>query len=152
MKRGEFINSMGKGVLLVCAGSCLLSGCSSGDDGTPASNPSPGNGGDSSKVSVELSSLSAVGDQVRKNGVLFFRIGEGNATSDFVATEAICPHQGGQLVWEQDNGYVECQLHFARYEPDGDIIRGPQDASGSTRDLKVYPTSISGGTLTANIG
>ncbi|MBT8296433.1 MAG: Rieske (2Fe-2S) protein, partial [Gramella sp.] len=77
--------------------------------------------------------------------------GEGNTSADFVATEAICPHQGGQLVWVEDEGYIECQLHFARYEDDGDVIRGPQGASGSTRDLKVYTTSISGGNITATV-
>lgn len=150
MKRGEFLISAGKGVLLVCSGSCMLASCSSGDDG--GGTPPPGNGGNgSSTVSVSLSSLANVGDQTTKSGVLFFRIGEGNSTSAFVATEAVCPHQGGQLVWEQENGYIECQLHFSRYESDGDTIRGPQNAAGSTRDLKVYPTTISNGNLIATV-
>lgn len=147
MKRGEFLV---KGVLLACSGACALSACSSGDDGGGTPNP-PGNGGGngSSSVTVSLSNLAQVGDQVTSSGVLFFRIGEGNTSSDFVATEAICPHQGGQLVWVEDEGYIECQLHFSRYEEDGDVIRGPQGESGTTRDLEIYPTSISGGNITA---
>ncbi|TRO64341.1 ubiquinol-cytochrome c reductase iron-sulfur subunit [Christiangramia sabulilitoris] len=147
MKRGEFIV---KGVLLACSGACVMSACSSGDDSSPAPNP-PGNGGPAT-VAVSLSNLVEVGDQISSNGVLFFRIGEGNTSADFVATESVCPHQGGQLVWQEDQGYIECQLHFARYEDDGDVIRGPQGVSGNTRDLRVYSTSISGNTITATIG
>lgn len=151
MKRGEFIISAGKGVLFVCAGSCMLAGCSSSDDGGGSPEP-PGNGGNgSTTVSVSLSNLSNVGDQTTRSGVLFFRIAEGDTASSFVATESVCPHQGGELKWEQDNGYIECQLHFARYEDDGDVIRGPQGASGNTRDLEVYPVSISNGNLVATI-
>ncbi|MCG9971634.1 ubiquinol-cytochrome c reductase iron-sulfur subunit [Christiangramia crocea] len=148
MKRGEFLISTGKGVLLMCSGSCMLASCSSGDDG--GGTQPPGNGGPTT-VSVSLSGLSEVGAQTTKSGVLFFRIGEGQTTSDFVATEAVCPHQGGQLVWEQENGYIECQLHFSRYESDGDTIRGPQNAAGTTRDLKVYAISISNGNLIATV-
>lgn len=151
MKRGEFLV---KGVLLACSGACVVSACSSGDDGGTNPNP-PGNGGNggsgSTSVTVSLSNLSSIGAQVSSNGVLFFRIGEGNTSSDFVATEAVCPHQGGNLMWKEDDGFIECDLHFARYEEDGDIIRGPQGASGSTRALKVYSTSISGGNITATV-
>lgn len=147
MRRGEFLV---KGVLLACSGACALSACSSGDDGGGAPNDPPGNGGPNT-VSVSLSNLAEVGDQVTSNGVLFFRIGEGNTSADFVATEASCPHQGGQLVWVEEGGYIECQLHFSRYEDDGDVIRGPQGESGGTRDLQVYATSISGGNITATI-
>ncbi len=129
----------------------MLSACSSSDDGGAAPNP-PGNGGGSSNVSVSLSNLNNIGDQFTSSGVLFFRIGAGNSPSDFVATESVCPHQGGQLVWQENEGYIECQLHFARYEDDGDVIRGPQGASGSTRALRVYSTSISGGNITAILG
>lgn len=148
MKRIEFISSIGKGVILVCSGSCVLAGCSSGDD--PGTNNNGGNnGGTDNKVSISISSLSNVGDQTTKSGVLFFRVGPGNTTNDFVATEAVCPHQGGQLVWIQDDMLIECQLHHSQYETNGSVIQGPQNASGSTRNLKVYSISISGDTLTA---
>lgn len=147
MKRGEFLV---KGVLLACSGACALSACSSSDDGGTTNPPGNGGGGPTT-VSVNLSSLANVGDQVTSSGVLFFRIGEGNTSADFVATEAVCPHQGGQLVWVEDEGYIECQLHFSRYEEDGDVIRGPQGESGTTRSLTVYATSISGGSITATV-
>jgi len=149
MRRGEFINSMGAGVLLVCSGSCMLAGCSSGDE-SPTVNP-PGNGGGPTMVSIATSSIAAIGDQTKKSSILFFRIGSGNTPSDFVATEAVCPHQGGSLVWEQNNGIIECQLHFAQYTQNGAIVQGPQNTTGNTRELKVYPITISGDTLTATL-
>ncbi|QYA24464.1 Rieske (2Fe-2S) protein [Gramella sp. MT6] len=148
MKRGEFLV---KGVLLACSGACALSACSSGDDGGGGTPNPPGNGGGPTAVSVNLSNLAEIGDQVTSGGVLFFRIGEGNTSADFVATEAVCPHQGGQLVWVEEEGYIECQLHFSRYEEDGDVIRGPQNEPGSTRDLEVYSTTISSTTITATV-
>lgn len=146
MKRGEFLV---KGVLLACSGACAMSACSSGDDGGTTNPPGNGGGNGEDTVSVSLTSLAEIGDQVTKNGVLFFRIGEGNTSADFVATEAVCPHQGGQLVWVEAEGYIECQLHFARYEEDGDVIRGPQGETGNTRDLEVYSTTISDGNIIA---
>lgn len=145
MKRGEFLV---KGVLLACSGACALSACSSGDDGG-TTNPPDNGGGGTNTVTISLSNLTNLGDQFKSGGVLFFRIGEGNTSADFVATEALCPHQGGSLVWQEDEGYIECQLHFSRYEEDGDVIQGPQGTTGTTRALKVYPTSISGGNITA---
>ncbi|MFV8226409.1 ubiquinol-cytochrome c reductase iron-sulfur subunit [Christiangramia aquimixticola] len=148
MKRGEFLV---KGILLACSGACVLSACSSGDDGGGTTNPPGGGGGGGNTVSVSLTAIPNIGDQIIKDRVLFFRIGGGNTTADFVATEAVCPHQGGALAWKEDEGYIECSLHFARYEEDGDVIRGPQDASGTTRNLKVYATSINNGNITATL-
>ncbi|MFD1094851.1 QcrA and Rieske domain-containing protein [Salegentibacter chungangensis] len=147
MKRKQFIKSVGQGVIIACAGGCLTQ-CSSGDDGGGGggtNNPPPSG----TNVSVSLSSIPNVGDQTTKSGVLFIRITEGDSTSAFIATEALCPHQGGQLVWLEDDEIIECQLHFSQYEPDGDVIRGPQNAAGNTRELKVYSTSISSGNITA---
>lgn len=91
MKRIEFISSIGKGVILVCSGSCVLAGCSSGDE--PGTDNGGSNRNTANKVTISLSSLGEVGDQITKSGILFFRIGPGNTTNDFVATEAPCPHQ-----------------------------------------------------------
>jgi len=150
MKRGEFIV---KGALLMCSGSCILAACSSSEEDSmtvpPVDGEGNGGGNEESEISVNLSSLGAIGDQVSKSGVLFVRTGSGNTSSDFLATEAVCPHQGGQLVWEQDNEFIECQLHFSRYQTDGAVIRGPQNAAGNTRTLKVYAIAINDGTITA---
>ena len=153
MERNEFLKSLGLGLALVCTGSCFEA-CKKGDGGDNNPNPGTGgnNGGSDKKVSVNLSQqLLSVGDQVTTQGVLFFRVAEGTQASSFVATEAICPHQGGNLVWRQADNLIQCQLHFSEYKKDGAIIQGPQNTSGTTRALKVYAVAISDNMLTATV-
>lgn len=153
MEREEFIKSLGLGLALVCTGSCF-SGCGkSGNDGPEDKpDPGPGGGGGNNTATVDLTTqLKAVGDQAKANGVLFFRVADGNAAAAFVATEAICPHQGGSLVWKQTDNKIQCQLHFSEYSTNGAVLQGPQGSSGNTRTLKIYSTAISGTKLTATI-
>lgn len=156
MNRKDFIFSVGKGVLIACSGSCLLASCSSSDDGMEdmGGNPGSGNNGGSSSgtmVNLAIEDIPNVGDQKRVSGVLFIRIATGNSEDSFIATEAVCPHQGGQLVFKGAENIIECQLHFATYELDGDVTQGPQNSAGSTRDLKIYATTLNGTTLTATV-
>jgi cytochrome b6-f complex iron-sulfur subunit len=145
MERDEFLKSLGLGLALVCTGSCFQSCSKSGDDDNEP-NPNPGG---SNTVSVDLSQrLLNVGDQFTASGVLFFRTAAGNQAASFVATEALCPHQGGTLEWQQANNRIECQLHFSRYESNGAIQRQPQ-GGGSTRALRIYAVTVNGNTLTA---
>lgn len=149
MKRDEFLNTISRGLILVCAGSCIV-GCSSGDDGgvAPPVTPPPGSG---TKVSVALSRMPNVGNQVSSNGVLFFRISAGTTASSFIATEAVCPHQGGALVWKATEDRIQCQLHFAEYDTSGAVLQGPQNSSGSTRMLKIFAKVIEGENLVATV-
>lgn len=155
MERNEFIKSLGFGLALVCTGSCLQGCGGKGSDvgsGPDPVKPPTGGGGSGNTASVSLASqLKLVGDQATANGVLFFRIAEGNNTSSFVATEALCPHQQGNLVWKQSISRIQCQLHFSEYSSNGAVLQGPQNSSGNTRTLKVYNTSISDNVLTATI-
>jgi cytochrome b6-f complex iron-sulfur subunit len=153
MEREEFIKSLGLGLALVCTGSCM-SGCGGkGDTGTPDPGPNPpGGGGGGNTATVDLASqLIAIGDQATANGVLFFRIAAGNVPASFVATESVCPHQGGSLVWKQALTRIQCQLHFSEYSTNGAILQGPQNTTGNTRTLKIYATAISGTKITATI-
>jgi len=155
MEREEFLKSLGFGLALVCTGSCM-SGCGKGSDAPekPDTNPPPagggtgGNGGGSG-ITVDLGSqLKAIGDQLVTSSVLVFRIAAGNTPAAFVATESICPHQAGNLVWKQGLNRVQCQLHFSEYSTGGTVLQGPQGSSGDTRALKVYATTVTGTTLT----
>lgn len=157
MNRKDFIFSVGKGVLIACSGSCLLASCSSSDDGmgdmggNTGSGGNGGSGGSSTTVNLTIGDIPDVGDQKRVNSVLFIRIATGNTADSFIATEAVCPHQGGQLVFKGAQNIIECQLHFATYELDGDTVQGPQNSAGSTRDLKIYATTLNDTTLTATV-
>ncbi len=150
MKRKEFLFSVGKGIVFSCAGACALAACSSDSGSTDPGTNSGNNGGSANnKISIPVTDIPTIGDQKVKSGVLFIRLGEGSTGSDFLATEAMCPHQGGQLVYKENEDLIECQLHSAQYEIDGDTIRGPQNSSGSTRDLKIYALTVSDGMITA---
>ncbi len=147
MKRDEFLNTISRGLILVCAGSCVAA-CSSGDD-SDTTLPPPSAG---TKVSVALSRMPNVGDQVTSNRVLFFRIAAGVSASSFIATESVCPHQGGALVWKVSSDRIQCQLHFAEYDTSGAVLQGPQNSSGNTRILNIYAKTIEGENLVATVG
>jgi cytochrome b6-f complex iron-sulfur subunit len=159
MERDEFLKSLGLGLALVCTGSCM-SGCGKGSDGPekPDTNPPPsggdggGGGGGGTTASINLDTQAKnIGEQAVVGGVLFYRIAAGNTPASFVATESVCPHQQGNLVWKQALNRVQCQLHFSEYSTGGAVLQGPQGAAGSTRALKIYSTAVSGSTLTATI-
>src|SRR4051812_21876950 len=124
MERNEFIKSFGIGLALVCTGSCL-SGCGKGGDGPETQKPPTNPGGNGSgKPTVDLSTqLLNIGDQVTTGGVLFFRTATGNTTSAIVATESVCPHQGGSLAWKQAISKIQCQLHFSEYTSGGAVTQ-----------------------------
>ncbi|HEY0056025.1 MAG TPA: Rieske 2Fe-2S domain-containing protein [Pedobacter sp.] len=147
MERDEFLKTLGISFAMVCAGTCLQS-CGKGDDddtGTP--NPNPGSGGNT--ASVDVSTMATIGSQTKANGVLFIRTAATNVAASFLATEALCPHQGGNLDWQPANSRIRCDLHFATYSSAGTVTGQPQGTSGSTRNLKIYPVTISGTTITA---
>jgi cytochrome b6-f complex iron-sulfur subunit len=151
MERQEFLKTLGISFAVVCASSCLSACGSKGNTGTPSLTP-PGGGGTGNTVSISISSkLANIGDQTTMNGVLFFRIATGNTTSSFIATEALCPHQGGNLVWLNNQSKIQCQLHQSEYTTSGTVTQGPQGSSGNTRALKIYATTISGDTITATV-
>ena len=149
MERDEFLKSLGIGLAMVCTGTCLQS-CGKGgsdDTGTPG-NPPGGGGGGGNTASVDISTMTAVGSQKTVNGVLFIRMDSANAVSSFVATEAICPHQGGTLTWQQNNNRIICDTHASTYNSTGAVTGQPSDG-GTTRALRIYTVTLTGTTLTA---
>jgi cytochrome b6-f complex iron-sulfur subunit len=151
MERDEFIKSLGLGIALVCTGSCLSSCGKKGNDPSPDPGPGPGGGGAGNKVNVDISTqITAVGASTTVSGVLFIRTATGNTASSFVATQAVCPHQGGALSFIQASNFIQCALHSSRYSTNGSILAQPSDG-GTTSALKVYPLAVSGNTLTATV-
>lgn len=148
MERNEFIKSLGLGVAMVCTGACF-SACGKKSD---APEPNQSNGGgvaSGTTASVDLSTqLLTVGASVTVNSILFIRTATGNTSTSFVATQAVCPHQGGALTFIQDSNYIQCGLHSSRYTTSGSVLAQPI-GGGTTSALKVYPLTVSGNKLTA---
>ena len=144
MERDEFLKTLGISLAMVCAGTCLHSCGKKGEDG-PDTDP----GTNGNNVSIDISSMAAVGSQKTSDEVLFFRTGQENLASSFVATEAFCPHQGGNLAWQQASNKIQCSLHAATYTSAGAVTSQPVGSSGTTRALKIYAVTLTGTTLTA---
>lgn len=144
MERDEFLKTLGISFAMVCAGSCFQSCGKKGGDDT--GEPNPGTG--SNKVSVDISTMASVGSQKVLSGVLFFRLASESSASSFVATEAICPHEGGNLAWQPNNTRIQCDNHLATFSNLGAVLSGPV-GGGSVRALKIYPVTLTGTTLTA---
>ena len=154
MERQEFLKSLGFGFATVCAGACLAS-CGGGDDTStpgntnppPTTNPPPPV---NNTVTANLSSLATVGSSIKVGAVLFFRIATGDTSSSFVATEAQCPHQGGNLNWIQNQDLIRCDIHSATFQKNGVTISQPI-GGGSARSLKIYSTTVNSTSVIATL-
>jgi cytochrome b6-f complex iron-sulfur subunit len=157
MERQEFLKSLGLGFATVCAGACLAS-CGGGDDTStpgnttppttpPTTNPPPPA---TNTVTANLSSLTTVGSSTKVNSVLFFRIAAGDTASSFVATEAQCPHQGGNLNWIQGQDIIRCDTHSATFQKNGTNV-SPPVGGGSARSLKIYSTTVNATSVIATL-
>lgn len=138
MERDEFLKTLGISFAMVCAGSCFQSCGKKGGDDTGE----PGSTG--STASVDISSMTAIGSKATANGVLFFRIAAGTQASAFIATESVCTHEQGELIWLQNGSKIQCQNHGAEFNSAGMVTQGP-----ATRALKIYPVTLTGTILTA---
>ena len=152
MERQQFLKSLGFGFATVCAGACLAS-CGSGDTSTPGNttppvtNPPPATG---NTATASLASLTSIGSSTKVGAVLFFRIATGDTPTSFVATEAVCPHQGGGLDWVQNQNRIICSLHSAQFQQNGTVISQPQ-GGGTVRVLKIYTTTVNATSVIATI-
>lgn len=151
MERQEFLKTLGVSFAAVCAGACLAS-CGGGDDTStpgnttpPVVNPPVGN-----TVTANLSSLTTVGSSTKVGAVLFFRIATGDVPASFVATEAQCPHQAGNLNWVQSQNRIICDLHAAQYQQNGTVVSQPV-GGGATRTLKIYSTTVNATSVVATL-
>ncbi len=129
MERQEFLKTLGISFAAVCVGACF-SDCSKKDDAAPA--PPAG-----TTVSANLSELSVIGARVIVSNIAFFRIAIGDNAESFIATQPLCTHQQGELIWKTESNLIHCQRHSAQFNQSGLNTRGPS-GSGSTGNLKTY--------------
>jgi cytochrome b6-f complex iron-sulfur subunit len=62
------------------------------------------------------------------------------------AMSAICTHRGCTLKSSND-GVFRCPCHGARFDAQGDVVRGP-----ATKPLAKYPAKVENGEILVNIG
>jgi len=151
MERQEFLKSLGISFVVVCAGSCLAS-CGKDepakiDDAVtppPVEEPPLPAG----TVTAKFTDMPKVGNSIIVGKVLFIRLAAENIASSFVAIFKFCPHQGGDLYW--NNTSIECGKHGARYDISGAIRNQPRTGGGSTSPLKPYPLTVTATNVNAN--
>lgn len=145
MERQAFLKTLGISFAAVCLGSCF-SDCSKKNDLIAETNIPP----QSKIVSVNLSNLNTIGAKVTISGIAFFRIANGDTATSFIATQALCTHQDGELEWKQNENLLQCRKHAAQFKPNGENIGLP---FGETKinNLKTYAITLIGEILNAKI-
>jgi cytochrome b6-f complex iron-sulfur subunit len=133
MNRSEFLQLMGTGTLLACAG-CSLVSCSSSDDPSPGSNNNPVD------FSLDLSlapnsALTNVGGSLSTNGIIIARL----SSTDFTAVDRACTHQGTLIDFRPASSDFLCPNHGSQFSSIGAVTKGP-----ATRALRRYNTEFNG--------
>jgi nitrite reductase/ring-hydroxylating ferredoxin subunit len=140
--------------------SALLSACGGGDDGNPT-NPSGGGGGTTQALPVingtvagRTVSVSTSGSLANPGSAALVQATVGaqpsqflvfrDSTTTFTVLTAVCTHEGCTV--DSFNGQLyTCPCHGSRYTTGGAVANGP-----ANRALNVFPSTLSGTTLTFN--
>ena len=140
--------------------SALLSACGGGDDGNPT-NPSGGGGGTTQALPVingtvagRTVSVSTSGSLANPGSAALVQATVGaqpsqflvfrDSTTAFTVLTAVCTHEGCTV--DSFNGQLyTCPCHGSKYTTAGGVANGP-----ANRPLSVFPSTLSGTTLTFN--
>lgn len=133
MDRKEFLVSLGRGTVAVCA-TCYLASCGYNTDSGPTAPDPPQN----VDFTIDLSqsanqALTNAGGYLVKNGIIIARTG----STTFAAVSAACTHQGFTLVYEQSASRFHCNNHGSNFSTDGTVQNGP-----ATKSLARYNTTL----------
>lgn len=140
MERQEFLKTLGISFAAVCVGSCI-SAFGKKDEATPSG----------TTVSANLSDLSTIGGKpLVVSGIAFFRIADGDSAASFIATQPLCTHQQGELVWKQNSNLIQCQRHSAQFTANG-VNTSPPQGGGTAPNLKTYAVTVADGKVNVKI-
>jgi len=54
-----------------------------------------------------------------------------------IAVDALCPHQGCTVAWEDDQGLFACPCHGSQFDADGDVTAGPASQALGQFEAKI---------------
>jgi len=143
MERKAFLEKLGIGMALICAG-CSIASCGS----TPKSEdpqPQGGNGGTPGNtiLSADLNSeITQIGTFKIAGGVIVVRLSQGNTSSAFTAVQLACTHQGVSVAYNNTQGKFVCPAHGSEFDKSGAVLKGPAATA-----LKEYKVNINANTL-----
>lgn len=127
---------MGTGAVLACTG-CGLVGCSSEDEPSPRGNTGP------IDFTLDLTIapntvLTNVGGSLTTNGIIIARL----STTEVVALNQACTHQGTTIQFRPSSGDFRCPNHGSEFSATGAVTQGP-----AARPLRRYNTELIGSSL-----
>ena len=141
ISRHQFLRKMGLGgsaLLAVYCGASLTS-CDN-EAATPATTPA------AKSLIIDLSAkenevLKANGGYIIKNDIVVAKTNLGT----YVAVTVVCSHEGNKAISYQTSEFV-CSVHGARFDNAGKGLN-----VNGRNGITVYPTSVSGNTLTVTL-
>lgn len=80
----------------------------------------------------------------RSTGVVVVRNSE---TSELVALNSICTHQGCIVDWDEEQQAFSCPCHDSRFSPVGEALTGP-----ATKPLEPYEVKTQGSQILVKVG
>ena len=136
MDRKEFLFTLGKGTVAICAAGYLASCVSPTSPNVPSA---PSN----VDITLDLtqpanSALNNVGGYIYSNSLIIARISQ----TEFAAVSSICTHQGNTVYYDSPGKEFHCPAHGSNFSTSGSVINGP---AGSP--LKKYNTTLNGNLL-----
>ena len=146
MKRREFINWVGLGVLATSLPAVLAACQSPADDTAEAPTASkakidrsPREDGFAAVGTVEeLDAQGAISDKkFIRDAIVVIRDPADPAA--VVAVTSLCTHQGCTVAWDGDEGVMACPCHQSKFNPDGTVKSGP-----AKKPLTKYEAKIDG--------
>lgn len=152
MKRRDFINWVGLGIL---AGSLpvAIAACQSEDTAsTPATDDSATPEVDSTPREDGFAAIGTVAE-LDSQGFLANKTFQGQqvivvrGASDVVALNSLCTHQGCSVDWDGDAEAFACPCHGSQFSPDGAVTEGP-----ATSPLAVFEAKIEEDLVLVKVG
>ncbi|MGL5795308.1 MAG: ubiquinol-cytochrome c reductase iron-sulfur subunit [Waterburya sp.] len=132
MKRREFLNWVGLGLLASCFPVALAacSKTSSNNNNTALSNGSDGG----NFVSIGTS------EELQKNGYLLDKnskvIVVKDSNNQILAVNSVCTHRGCTVEWQKDSNTLLCPCHDAKFSPNGQVLSKPAKTPLASYEVK----------------
>ncbi|MEA5577036.1 ubiquinol-cytochrome c reductase iron-sulfur subunit [Anabaena sp. UHCC 0451] len=143
MKRREFFNWVGLG-LLASSLPVAIAACSSDTTTTTtASSPAQAATKDWQKVGT-VAELDKTGQLLVQDSPIgaVLVVGTSKAAKDVIAVNPTCTHQGCTVAWKANKNHFVCPCHDAEYSGDGKVQKSPAEKPLKTYLAKIESDSV----------
>lgn len=156
MKRREFINWMGVGVLASSL-PVAIAACQSSDTASTADSK-PEAKSDEVDTTPREDGFAAIGTvaELDEQGSLSDKTFQGEQVAvirdpadpeGVLAVNTLCTHQGCSVKWDGGDEVFACPCHNSKFNPDGSLVEGP-----ATKPIGTFTAKIEGDLVLVKIG